>query len=305
MNLRQLEHVVALAEDGSFARAALRVHLTQPALSRSIRAIEDELDMVLFDRTTREVKITPTGQIVVQRAKRILFETRGLVRDVDLLKNHRIGSVSFGAGPYPAAVLLPSVLSGFAQSHPKLKINASVDRLNGLLAALRSETLDFVVVDVRSTPPSSEFELIVLPKLHAAWFVREGHPLAGIGDLETRHLHNYPIVSVPLPDAMREGLRKWLRCAPNHEIEFQLVCNDVHLLKDYTRQTDSLLLLTNRAPSSPSRNDGLVALPVQNRSPLWLQFAVVHLAGRTLSPAAQEAVLAIQRAGEAWAALPD
>jgi Transcriptional regulator len=99
MNLRQLEHVVALAEEGSFARAAVRVHLSQPALSRSIQAIEEHLDMVLFDRSTREVRITPAGQTVVQRARKVLFEARCLLRDVDLLKSHDLGSVNFGSGP--------------------------------------------------------------------------------------------------------------------------------------------------------------------------------------------------------------
>jgi DNA-binding transcriptional LysR family regulator len=300
MNLRQLEHVVALAESGSFARAAQRVHLTQPALSRSIRAIEDELEIVLFDRTTREVRITPAGQIAVQRAKRVLFEARGLLRDVDMLKNQHIGSVSFGAGPYPAALLFPAVLEELAQNHQTLAINASVDRVDSLLRALRDEKFDFIVEDVRVMLPSTEFELIVLPKICTAWFVREGHPLAHRTDLEIRDLHQYPIVSVPLPEVMREGLRKWLRFAPNQPLEFQLVCNDVRLLQKYCRQSDALFLTGAHGVSPSSKLDGFVPLTVRDRPPISLQFAVVRLSGRTLSPAAHQAVIAIQRAGESW-----
>lgn len=299
MNLRQLEHVVALAEEGSFARAAKRVHLSQPALSRSILAIEQELEIVLFDRTTREVRITPAGQSVVQRARKVLFETRCLVRDVDLLKNHDVGSVSFGAGPYPAATVLPAALSELAHSHPKLRINVNVDNLDNLLGALRNETLDFLVADIRGTRPSSEFDVIALPKCRAAWFVREEHPLAHGKDLETQQLHDYPIVSVPLPDVMREGLRKWLRYAPSHEIEFHLVCNDVSVLQEYTRQTDALLLLTTHPEWHRSRMAGLVPLSLPGRSALWLQFGIIHLAGRTLSPAAEQTIVAIQRVGAA------
>ncbi|WP_321933275.1 LysR family transcriptional regulator [Paraburkholderia sp. J8-2] len=299
MNLRQLEHVVALAEEGSFARAAQRVHLSQPALSRSIQAIEEKLDMVLFDRTTREVQITPAGETVVRRAKKVLFEARCLVRDVDLLRNHCIGSVSFGAGPYPAAMLLPAVLDMLAQRHPQLRIDARIDNWKNLLDALSSETLDFLIVDIRGAPPVSEISVIPLPRHRVAWYVREGHPLAQFETLEARQLQAFPIIAVPLPDTMRNALRKWLRYAPGHELEFHLVCNDVNVLQEYARKTDALLLLTSHAFWNPARMAGLVPLSLPAHSPLWLQFCIVHLAGRTLSPAAEQAIRAVQDAAEA------
>ncbi|NYH22367.1 LysR family transcriptional regulator [Paraburkholderia bryophila] len=93
MSVRRLNHVVALAEEGSFARAAERVHLSQPALSRSIQAIEDELGLRLFDRAARGVAVTQAGKTIVERARRVLFEANCLVRDAELLKTHEIGEV--------------------------------------------------------------------------------------------------------------------------------------------------------------------------------------------------------------------
>jgi DNA-binding transcriptional LysR family regulator len=278
MNLRQLEHVVALAEEGSFARAAQRVHLSQPALSRSIQTIEEHLGMVLFDRTTREVLITAAGQTV------------------DLLKHHDIGSVSFGAGPYPAALLLPAALHALAHDHPKLRVNATIDNWQNLLGLLHAERLDFLIVDIRGVPSSSELEVISLPRHRVAWFARNGHPLTLHETNDVRQLAGYPIVSVPLPETMRESLRKWLRFPPQQEIEFHLICNDVHLLIEYARKTDALVLLTEHAGQELDRTAGLTALSVPSRSPLWLQFAIVHLAGRTLSPASEQTIAAIRGA---------
>jgi DNA-binding transcriptional LysR family regulator len=295
MNLRQLEHVIALAEEGAFARAARRVHLSQPALTRSIQSIEEELEVVLFDRTTREIHITPAGQIVVGRARSVLFEARSLVRDVNLLRNDGIGSVDFGAGPYPAALIVPAAVKAVACAHPNLRMNVSVDSYENLLSALRNEVLDFFVAEVRGTLPSSELDVIALPRQHAGWFVRDGHPLAGRTDVETRELHSYPIVSVPLPEPIREGLRKWLRFGPDRQMEFHLICNDVNVLTEYARQSDSLLLL-----ASPSAGHlpipGLLPVILLDRPPLWVQFGIVHLAGRTLAPAVKQAMLAVQRA---------
>lgn len=90
VNSRRLGHLIALAEEGSFARAAERVHLSQPALSRSIQALEEEVGMKLFDRAARGVAMTAAGRLLVERARRVLFETRCLFRDVELLKAHAL-----------------------------------------------------------------------------------------------------------------------------------------------------------------------------------------------------------------------
>ena len=71
MNLQQLEHLLALAETGSFSRASEKVHLTQPALSRSIQMLEQELGMPLIDRIGKRNELTPFGAMVLARARRI------------------------------------------------------------------------------------------------------------------------------------------------------------------------------------------------------------------------------------------
>jgi molybdenum-dependent DNA-binding transcriptional regulator ModE len=123
INSRRLTHLIALAEEGSFARAAERVHLSQPALSRSIQALEDELGMKLFDRAARGVAMTAAGRLLVERARRVLFETRCLFRDVELLKAHELGEVHIGLGPYAAVVLLPDLLVEFSRRFPKIKVS--------------------------------------------------------------------------------------------------------------------------------------------------------------------------------------
>ena len=78
MNLRRLNHVVALADTLHFARAAEAAHLSQPAFSRSIQAIESELGIRLFDRDVGDVRATPAGEFVIERARKLLFEARCL-----------------------------------------------------------------------------------------------------------------------------------------------------------------------------------------------------------------------------------
>ena len=99
MNLRRLSHVVGLADTLHFARAAEVAHLSQPAFSRSIQAIESELGIRLFDRDVGDVRPTPAGEFVIERARKLLFEARCLQRDVDLYRDSQLGDTAFGVGP--------------------------------------------------------------------------------------------------------------------------------------------------------------------------------------------------------------
>ncbi|MBS0317142.1 MAG: LysR family transcriptional regulator, partial [Proteobacteria bacterium] len=115
MDLKRLAHVVALADEGHFGRAAERVHLSQPAFSRSIQAIESDLGLRLFDRGTDGAKPTPAGGFLIERARRLLFDARCLQRDAALYRDSRLGDTAFGAGAFPAAALMPLVLPGLRQ----------------------------------------------------------------------------------------------------------------------------------------------------------------------------------------------
>lgn len=86
MNLRQLQHLAALAEEASFSRAAERLHLTQSALSRSLQGLEDELGARLVDRAGRRSTLTPLGEAVLARAHRILLEAAEIERSAELLR---------------------------------------------------------------------------------------------------------------------------------------------------------------------------------------------------------------------------
>ena len=99
MDLKRWTHIVAVADRRSFVRAAEQVHLSQPALTRSIQAAEAELGLLLFDRGTQEVVPTPAGEFIVARARQLVFDNRCLERDVALYRSHELGDTAFGVGP--------------------------------------------------------------------------------------------------------------------------------------------------------------------------------------------------------------
>lgn len=136
MDLRRLSHVVALADTLHFARAAQAVHLSQPAFSRSIQAIEEDLGIRLFDRETGDVRPTPAGEFVIERARRLLFEARCLQRDVDLYRDSQLGGTAFGVGPLLTATLMPQALQELRRQHPQVALRMEVGNWVQLLESL-------------------------------------------------------------------------------------------------------------------------------------------------------------------------
>ena len=97
LDLRRLAHLVALADERHFARAAEQMHLSQPAFSRSIQALERNLGQRLFERETGEVRPTPAGVFLIDKARRLLFDARCLQRDAELYALGDLGDARFGA----------------------------------------------------------------------------------------------------------------------------------------------------------------------------------------------------------------
>ena len=290
INSRRLSHVVALAEEGSFARAAGRVHLSQPALSRSIQALEDELGMKLFDRAARGVALTAAGRLLVERARRVLFETRCMFRDVELLKAHELGEVKIGLGPYAAVVLLPDLLVEFSLRFPKIKVLIQLSEGDELIQKLREERVDFVVTDRRVPPVAPDLALHRLPRHEGGWFARPDHPLLARGLVPLSALREFPLVSVSLPGFMKDALHRLLKYRAHEEIPLQVECNDVAVLKEVVARTDAVLFATASAVRHDLEGQRLARIPLTHPPKLSLEFALVSLAERTHSPAASAAL---------------
>jgi len=147
MDIRRLTHFIALAEEGRFAVAAERVHLSQAAFSRSIQALEERLGLKLFDRGAKGASLTPVGEVVLRRARTLVLDARNLQRDIELVRLGDVGEIVFGAAPIPAAVIVPELLCQLRQQSPGLVTRVHLGNLPTLLAQLESygATLDQVV----------------------------------------------------------------------------------------------------------------------------------------------------------------
>lgn len=175
LSLRDLEYLIAVADHGHFGKAALAVHVSQPALSGQIKKAEDFLGVKLFERSNRRVAITAIGEQVVEQARVVLEEARKIAELVRSEHEPLTGALRLGAistlGPY----YLPHVLAPLRKRFPKLALHLREGLTDTLLAELRAGTLEAVLASpttafdesLRVVPLFVEPFLLAAPKTHA------------------------------------------------------------------------------------------------------------------------------------------
>ncbi|TKA95039.1 LysR family transcriptional regulator [Cereibacter changlensis] len=177
LTLRQLGYFLALAEERHFGKAAERVHVTQPALSMQIREMEDALGTQLFERSPRDIRLTPAGREVETRARRIL----GQVSELEAVARQQglVGRINLGVIPTVAPYLLPEVLPLLRASDITRDLRLREATTDLLLAGLDRGQLDAVVI---AEPPSAAG--LVLAPLFTDRFLLAGRRsvLEGLAD---------------------------------------------------------------------------------------------------------------------------
>jgi DNA-binding transcriptional LysR family regulator len=150
MELRQLRYLIALAEEGSFTRAATNANVAQPALSRQIQKLERELGLPLVDRTTRRVAITPAGQEVAATGRRVLGELEALTHSLQQTMNLLRGTVTIGVTQTPGPIDVPRILAAFNRRHPGVELILCEGLSVDLASQLREDRLDLALISAIS-----------------------------------------------------------------------------------------------------------------------------------------------------------
>ncbi|BCZ91116.1 hypothetical protein TthAA37_03050 [Thermus thermophilus] len=173
LTLDQLRYLVALAEEGSFTRAAERVYLTQPALSVQIRKLEETLGTRLFDR--KKGTLTEAGRVAVAQARRVLEEVERLKLLVQGEEACFQGSFRLGVIPTLAPYLLPRLLPELKARYPRLSLTVREELTPGIVRGLEEGSLDAGLVGTEERHPGLGAEPLFTEAFWA--YVAPGHPL--------------------------------------------------------------------------------------------------------------------------------
>ena len=205
MNLRALHGFAAIVELGGFARAAAKVHLSQPALSRQVHALEAQLGVRLFYRLGRRVQLTPEGHVVLQHARRLLAEAESLSECARSLKAGEAGLLRVGATPPVIESLVARFLVRFLRRHPAVEVELIEEG-----GARMPERLERGDMQLACMPAGdARFAGRLLAPIHLVAVLPQAHRLARHAVIELRQLADEPLL------VLRDGFgsRAWFDAA--------------------------------------------------------------------------------------------
>ena len=207
MELRQLEYLVAVAEEASFTRGAERVHVAQPGVSAQIRRLERELGQELFDRSRRAVTLTEAGAVVLPHARAALAAVASARTAIDQLTGLLRGRLTIGTLTSVSSprLDLPALLASYHQDHPAVQITLTVGGSSQLAGAVRDGRYDAAFIGLAGPPPAGiATHLIADEPLVAVVHPRD--PLAAQTSLRLTALASRPLISLPPGAGLRAAL---------------------------------------------------------------------------------------------------
>jgi LysR family transcriptional regulator, hydrogen peroxide-inducible genes activator len=204
MTITQLQYVLAVAEHKNFTLAAEKCFVTQPTLSMQIQKIEEELDILIFDRSKKPIQLTNIGQKIVEQAKNIVNEAHRIQDIVDLQKGYIGGEFRLGIIPTIMPTLLPMFLNNFIKKYPKVKLIIEELNTNEIIKKLNSGHLDAAIA---ATPLMEEkIKEIVLYFEPFVAYIPEGHQNFAKNEIEISDLNIDEILLLQDGHCFRDGI---------------------------------------------------------------------------------------------------
>ena len=303
-DLRKLEHVVALAETLHFGRACARVHLSQPALSRSLQSLEETLGVQLFVRDARHVEVTPFGAVVVERARRILFEAAQMRNELQLIASGGCGSVAFGLGATPAVLLGAQMLTATSGLPPGGYVAIKRGAGETLLQMLYDDEVDIFCADIApldALEDRSRLDIEPLPQWPVGFFCREGHPLLTGRPVSRAEVSRFPFASTRLSSFALASMQRELGTPDGFARHLVMESDSFDDLVPATEASDVVLVASRPVIECTSRAHALQEIALDPPFAGTGRFGIVRLAGKRLPPLADMLVQMVRKKFDAHA----
>lgn len=263
MNLRQLEHFVAVFEQKNLSKAAEAIPLSQPALTRSVRTLEDQVGVELFLRHARGATPTPAGERLYHHAKSILAECARAKRDARQSDGEIAGTVAIGIGSLFASHIIDNMITRFCEKHPNARLRVHQGFFEDLVNLLETGEIEvaFNNLPLLSLPDNMEFEPLL--QVHSSVIVSAAHALANTDNADIKELSHAKWATVSQPHALEvldslfisEGV-----AAPQPAIR----TNSLTLIKSLVMSSNFVCLLPDHLFSEELSSGEVVRLPTSS-----------------------------------------
>lgn len=268
MELRQLQHFLALADLGSFRRAAERVNLTQQAVSKSIAQLERRIGTQLFEREGRSVRLTPVGELLLPHARSITAELQHFDSEHDAVRGARSGRLAVGSTPTLLPDVVPDVLARMNRVFPRVVLSVSTGNWDLLVDRLLRGDLDVVL----STEPVGPVQdPVTIERLCAEYNVliaAPDHPLVA-GRPTPRQLQRASWIAMERLPRAEADVRRYFEAAQLKPPLASVRTEVTSFAVAWVARTDFICALPSRAVASAIRAGQVARLDVPLTDPAW------------------------------------
>ncbi len=289
LDLHHLRHFLAVLDAGNISLAARRLHISQPALTKSIQRLEEILGAPLFDRTPKPVP-TRFGQLIGPHARILLAGAGDLEQTVAQFQGLASGSLAVGAGPLMSDALVGPAVGRLMLRFPTLSVNLHIDNYSQFPDMLRNREVDFFVADITDLAGEDDLDIQPVPSQDILWFCRPGHPLLDRKRVTRKDLLDYPLATPEMP--------KWaadpLQVPESHVGRMNVTCSHYSTLKKIVMHSDCISGAFEANISTDLKVGSIVRIPVTDLK-LRSNPGIVSLKDRALSPTAQELMKEIMK----------
>lgn len=293
MKFNQLRNLITVAETGSVRQAALRLNLSQPAVTKSIQQLEESVSANLLERGPHGVTPTTSGLALIEHAHIIESEMKRAQQEIEFLEGARAGEISVAVTPTVTTNLLPQAVIGFTESRPRVRIYIEEGILTEIVTAVRRGEFDFAVCFLPGPVAGDGIKIETLMEERFVPAVRTGHPLAMKKNLKLRNLLSEDWIVFGRGEGRRIVYEHTFAHneldAPASPIE----CNSITCTISLLENSDRIALLPSQLFAA-QKQPAITPLNLSTKMPGWT-IGIVTRTGGSTSPVCRELIAELRR----------
>ncbi len=282
-----------VAETKSFSKTSEIIHLTQPAVSLQIQALEEQYETKLFDRSGTSISLTTAGEILYKYSKNILSQYAEVEREIGKITGLIKGSIKVGAGTTIGNYILPSVIIDFKRVHPKIKINVFIGNARRIVDLLNSGFIDFGIVGVLTAKTKIKAEPLIADELGV--IVPSAHPWVKKKVVSVAELTREPFIFREDGSGTRQVIEKYLSRHGISAMDLHIVSTlgSTGSIKEAVESGMGVSILSKWAVRKEVKN-GILKFIVPKEGKILREFILVRCKQAILSPAVDEFIAFLQ-----------
>ena len=298
IDFRHLETFCRVADLKSFSKAADDLFLTQPTVSGHILSLEQSLSLRLFDRTSREARLTKAGEVFLKYALKILSFRKELLNALSEFSKGIRGELSLGASTIPGEYLLPKLMGDFKKEHPHLIIALKIADTKEITQYVLQDNIEFGIVGAKLNHPSLHYEKFEEDKVIVV--APSDHPLARKKRVNLEELLREPWIIREEGSGTQMAVEKAIRKKGKSLKQFNVVMEtgSTSSVKEGVKAKLGLAFISEKAIGDEVRQGFLSRIDVEGIVPILRQIYIVSHRGRTLSPIGMEFLRFLKRRKE-------